>query len=211
MSGFTKEIIAKTFTEILDEKPMSKVTVRDIVERCGVNRNTFYYHFRDIPDVVEFILKKKWDELQEAPQEKNSILECMEEMASLARDNRKLMLNAYKSVKRDTFLIYMNDVILYIITEYFKKNRNKFQLEENEIQILIRYYKCLFVGILIEWLDHGLAEDLGTEMHQACLLYTSRCSCIAYPFGCSSDICITVLSDRIYSGQRCTISVNRLI
>ena len=39
MSGFTKEIIAKTFTEILDEKPMSKVTVRDIVERCGVNRN----------------------------------------------------------------------------------------------------------------------------------------------------------------------------
>ena len=167
MSGFTKEIIAKTFTEILDEKPMSKVTVRDIVERCGVNRNTFYYHFRDIPDVVEFVLKRKWDEIQEAPQEKNSILECMEEMASLVRDNRKLMLNVYKSVKRDTFLIYMNDVILYIITEYFKKNRNKFQLEENEIQILVRYYKCLFVGILIEWLDHGLKEDLGTEMRQA--------------------------------------------
>ncbi len=67
MSGFTKEIIAKTFTELLDEKPMSKITVKDIVERCGVNRNTFYYHFRDIPDVVEFILKRKWDEIQEAP------------------------------------------------------------------------------------------------------------------------------------------------
>ena len=52
MSGFTKEIIAKTFTELLDEKPMSKITVKDIVERCGVNRNTFYYHFKDIPDVV---------------------------------------------------------------------------------------------------------------------------------------------------------------
>ena len=38
MSGFTKEIIAKTFTELLDEKPMSKITVKDIVERCGVNR-----------------------------------------------------------------------------------------------------------------------------------------------------------------------------
>ena len=50
MSGFTKEIIAKTFTELLDEKPMSKITVKDIVERCGVNRNTFYYHFKDIPD-----------------------------------------------------------------------------------------------------------------------------------------------------------------
>ena len=64
----------------------------------------FYYHFRDIPDVVEFILKKKWDEILEAPQEKTSILECMEEMASLVRDNRKLMLNVYKSVKEIHFL-----------------------------------------------------------------------------------------------------------
>lgn len=45
MSGFTKDIIARTLIELLDEKPMSKVTVKDIVERCGVNRNTFYYSF----------------------------------------------------------------------------------------------------------------------------------------------------------------------
>ena len=62
MSGFTKEIIAKTFTELLDEKPMSKITVKDIVERCGVNRNTFYYHFKDIYDLVE------WSCLEDATQ-----------------------------------------------------------------------------------------------------------------------------------------------
>ena len=137
MSGFTKEIIARTFTELLEEKPMSKVTVKDLVERCGVNRNTFYYHFRDIPDVVEFIFKKKWDEILESPHEKASILECMEEMAALVRNNRKLMLNVYKSVKRDTFLIYMNEVASYIITEYFEKNLDKFNLKNEEIQILI--------------------------------------------------------------------------
>ena len=167
MSGFTKEIIARTFTELLDEKPMSKITVKDIVERCGVNRNTFYYHFRDIPDVVEFILKKKWDEILEAPQEKTSILECMEEMASLVRDNRKLMLNVYKSVKRDTFLVYMNEIATYIITEYFKKNLDKFDLNRDEISIHIKYYKCLFIGILMEWLNNALEDDLGVEMRQA--------------------------------------------
>ena len=166
MSGFTKEIIARTFTELLDEKPVSKVTVKDIVERCGVNRNTFYYHFRDIPEVVEFILKKKWDEILEAPQEKASILECMEEMAALVRSNRKLMLNVYKSVKRDTFLFYMNEVATYIIMEYFDKNMNKFDLDKGEIQMLIKYYKCLFIGILMEWLDHGLEDDLGAEIRE---------------------------------------------
>lgn len=166
MSGFTKEIIARTFTELLDEKPMSKITVKDIVERCGVNRNTFYYHFRDIPDVVEFIMKKKWDEILEAPQEKSSILECMEDMDNLVRSNRKLMLNVYRSVKRDIFLVYMNDVASYIITEYFNKNVHKFNLTSQEIQMLIKYYKCVFVGVLMEWLDHGLESDLAAEMRQ---------------------------------------------
>ena len=100
MSGFTKEIIAKTFTELLDEKPMSKITVKDIVERCGVNRNTFYYHFKDIPDVVEFILKKKWDEILEHPQDRASILECMEEMADLVRNNRKVMFRYFMDTVR---------------------------------------------------------------------------------------------------------------
>lgn len=166
MSGFTKEIIAKTLAELLDEKSMSKITVKDIVERCGVNRNTFYYHFRDIPDVVEYILKRKWDEILEEPQEKTSILECMEEMAAMVRNNRKMMLNVYKSVKRDAFLLYMNEVATYIITEYFDKNPYKLELNDEELTVLIQYYKCLFMGILIEWLDHGLEYDLGIEMRK---------------------------------------------
>ena len=97
MSGFTKEIIARTFTELLDQKPMSKITVKDIVEHCGVNRNTFYYHFRDIPDVVEFILKKKWDEILEAPQERTSITECVEEMAALIREDHAECLPVSKA------------------------------------------------------------------------------------------------------------------
>ena len=61
MAGFTKEIIIQTLLELLNEKPLAKITVKDIVERCGVNRNTFYYHFRDIPDVMHFALKREAD------------------------------------------------------------------------------------------------------------------------------------------------------
>ena len=43
MPGFTRQIILHTLTELMNEKPLSKITVKDIVERCGVNRNTFYY------------------------------------------------------------------------------------------------------------------------------------------------------------------------
>ena len=56
----TKEIIKDTFWEILEEKPYNKITVQDIVNRCRVNRNTFYYHFQDIPtlmtDSIEYLM-----------------------------------------------------------------------------------------------------------------------------------------------------------
>ena len=48
----TKEIIKDTFWELLEEKPYNKITVKDIVTRCRVNRNTFYYYFQDIPTVM---------------------------------------------------------------------------------------------------------------------------------------------------------------
>lgn len=78
MSSFTKEVIIKTLFELLNEKPLAKITVKDIVERCGVNRNTFYYHFRDISDVVECALKREVDKAFEQPVEIDSVLECLE-------------------------------------------------------------------------------------------------------------------------------------
>lgn len=48
----TKKIIKNAFWELLEEKPYNKITVRDIVNRCCVNRNTFYYYFQDIPTLM---------------------------------------------------------------------------------------------------------------------------------------------------------------
>ena len=171
MSQVTKKALAAALKDQLLKKPLHKITINDITEECGINRMTFYYHFKDIPDVVEFILKKKWDEILEHPQDRASILECMEEMADLVRNNRKVMLNVYRSVKKDTFLFYMNEISNYIIMEYFRKNADQFDLDEGEIRILIQYYKCLFMGFLMEWLDNNLKSDFGEEMRQASRLF----------------------------------------
>ena len=55
MSSLTKKAIAYTFKDILKEKSFSKITVTDIAKRCDINRQTFYYHFQDIRDLVEWI------------------------------------------------------------------------------------------------------------------------------------------------------------
>ena len=171
MTNATKAALEASLKKLLLKKPLDKITINDLTTDCGISRMAFYYHFKDIPDVVEFILKKKWDEILEHPQDRASILECMEEMVDLVRNNRKVMLNVYRSVKKDTFLFYMNEISNYIIMEYFRKNADQFDLDEGEIRILIQYYKCLFTGFLMEWLDNNLKSDFGEEMRQASRLF----------------------------------------
>ena len=54
MPNFTKLAIQQSFLRLLSQRPITKITVKDIVEDCGINRMTFYYHFKDIYDLVEW-------------------------------------------------------------------------------------------------------------------------------------------------------------
>ena len=57
MPSFTRNAIIASFLKLLNERPLHKITVKDIVEDCGINRNSFYYHFEDLPALVEAIVE----------------------------------------------------------------------------------------------------------------------------------------------------------
>ena len=63
MSPYTKQAIKNSFLKLLNERPLSQVTVKAIVEDCGINRNSFYYHFQDIPSLIEEIIREAADNL----------------------------------------------------------------------------------------------------------------------------------------------------
>ena len=56
MASFTKKAIRDSFVKLLNEKSLSQITIRDIVDDCGVNRNTFYYYYQDLPQLMESIV-----------------------------------------------------------------------------------------------------------------------------------------------------------
>ena len=56
MSNVTKRALEQSLKNLLLKKPLTKITIGDITEDCGINRMTFYYHFKDIYDLVEWAL-----------------------------------------------------------------------------------------------------------------------------------------------------------
>lgn len=63
MAANTKQALADAFKRLLSQRSMDKITVKDIVEECGVNRQTFYYHFHDIYALLEWIFQDTADSL----------------------------------------------------------------------------------------------------------------------------------------------------
>ena len=68
MSQTTKRALEASLKKLLLQKPLNKITINDITEDCGVNRMTFYYHFKDIYDLVDWILVEDASKILEGRQ-----------------------------------------------------------------------------------------------------------------------------------------------
>ena len=63
MAGVTKKAIAEAFLQAAQQKPIDKVTVKDVVGICGITRQTFYYHFQDLLEVLEWLMAQRVESL----------------------------------------------------------------------------------------------------------------------------------------------------
>nr|CRY94533.1 hypothetical protein [uncultured prokaryote] len=158
--NLSKRAILNAFWALLEEKPYSKITVKDIVDRCGVNRNTFYYHFQDIPSLLEEFLTGQIDLLIEKHCRVGSLEECVSLLVGFFADNRRAALHIYSSQPRDIFIRRFDGLLMYLVEEYVDSIAQELSLQLADRTVVVRFYKCLLMGVFLDWLDSGMAYDL---------------------------------------------------
>lgn len=159
MSNLTESAIKASVWKLLNEKPINKITIKDIVEDCGINRNSFYYHFQDLPAVIEKIITEEVDSIIEQYPNIDSIDQCLNVAVSFAVKNRKAAFHIYNSANRDLFERCLFNVCEYVVTTYINKILNGKQMDSHDKNILIRYYKCECFGQVIDWMNNGMKEN----------------------------------------------------
>ncbi len=170
MANFTKEAIKATFIRMLEEQQFSDITVKNIVEECGINRNSFYYHYRDLPALLEEIIREESDAVIEKYSSVNSIVECFDAIEEFASHRKKAIMHIYRSVSRDVFERYLMKTGEYFISEYIDALAAEGNIDQHLIgrnkSIIVGYYKCLFFGVIIEWLESGMDEQLAKDFRR---------------------------------------------
>ena len=168
----TKKIIKDAFWELLEEKPYNKITVRDIVNRCCVNRNTFYYYFQDIPTLMVDSIEEWIDEVIRKYGTITSPVDCLTYMAEECMERKKAFLNLFHSAQKDAFLYDLNRMGYDIINTYVDKIGENREILKEEKESFIRCYKCVFVGSILGWLEEDASYDLSTFYEELCKIFS---------------------------------------
>ena len=164
MPNFTKQAIKDSFLKLLNQQPLSKISVRSIVEDCGINRNSFYYHYQDIPALLGEIIKDEVDMLIEQYPTISSLDECVQVAFHFARENRKAVQHIFNSANRDIYESYYMKQCEYIVRTYLDTVFGKDTVSEADRAIAIRFLKCELFGLTIDWITGGMRDDATEEI-----------------------------------------------
>lgn len=170
MPGFTKKAIRNSFIKLLNERPVNQITIRDIVEDCGINRNSFYYHYQDMPSMIEEIILEEVNVIIQQNPAIDSLEECLDIAISFALENRRAAMHLYHSANRDVFEQYLWRVCEYTVSTYISTAFAARQVPESDRNIIIRTYKWECFGAIIDWMREGMREDIQALFHRICRL-----------------------------------------
>ena len=101
MSQVTKRALEASLKHLLLQKPLNKITINDIAEDCGINRMTFYYHFKDIYDLVEWSCQEDASRALAGKKTYETWQQGLLQIFQAVLDNKPFILNVYRSVSRE--------------------------------------------------------------------------------------------------------------
>lgn len=166
MQKDTKKMISDTFVDLLEKKPFDKITIKDIVETCGINRNTFYYYYSDIYELLEEIFKDEMSEIVHAHKNGGSWLVSFLKVGNVAYSHKKLINNICSSRSYDYFSNYMYKSCKYIIVDFVQSLAEGMQVPDKDIEFIASFYEYAFFGIISEWFRTGMREEPAKLINQ---------------------------------------------
>ncbi len=158
MARKTEKAIATALKQLLAVKPLSKITISDIANECGINRMTFYYHYRDIYDLIQHIfddtLLVSLDGSRTVADWQEGVLRLMNAM----RAEESFFTGIYNSSAKDRFQAYLRKLIGDLLKEGVDQV-GPMSLTEEEQKFIVDFYNYAFCGIVERWLYYGMKED----------------------------------------------------
>lgn len=159
MSQLTRKALIDSFVKLLNEMSLDKITVKDITEACGVNRNTFYYHFKDIYGMLDEVFQMETQKVIDENKGYGTWQDAFLQSTKFALENKRAIYHIYNSLSREQLEQYLYEVTDNVMVSFVADSAKGMDVNPEDMRILVNFYKHAMVGMLLDWLKNGMREN----------------------------------------------------
>ena len=157
-SRITKRALAASLKELIERTPLAKISVGDITKNCGLNRQTFYYHFNDKFDLVNWIYATEAAPYLEQFSNREHWVEGLCALCGYMQQNSKFYINALEYSGQNSFQDYLSDIAHQLVRTMADELVGGRMIDDAEMEFIADFYACAFVGLIMKWARHGMRE-----------------------------------------------------
>ena len=158
-SNITKRALATSLKELMAEQPFAKINVAQICERCNMNRKSFYYHFKDIYDLVEWCCLEDARIALQGKKTSSTWHEGLLQIFDAVMENKPFILNVYRCVGREQIENYLFQLTCDLLMGVVAEKSKDIPITDEQKIFIADLYKYSFVGIMLDWIKNGMRED----------------------------------------------------
>jgi AcrR family transcriptional regulator len=178
----TKQLLTNSLKKLMKQKPLEKISVREITEDCGLNRQTFYYHFSDIYNQLDWLYEQEIITLFANYKGTKLWKEGLLKFFNYCRDNREMCCCILKSLRRENlFRSFYNDVY-EIFRGTIDTLSEGLNMNEEYKNLLTQYYVFSFGSVTENWIygnitqsPEELVDFIDSMLHDQMRGITMRC------------------------------------
>ena len=158
MVNQTKQALEASLKHLLLQKPLDKITISDLTKDCGISRMAFYYHFKDIYDLVEWSCLEDATRALAGKKTYSTWTEGLLQIFEVVYENKPFIMNAYRCISREqieNFLFQLtSDLIMGVVKE--QEQAANTTIPDKDKRFIADFYKFAFVGIILDWIRNDM-------------------------------------------------------
>ena len=158
MAKDTRQRLATSFKELLSKKSIEKITISDLTNSCGINRQTFYYYFTDIYDLMRWIYLTESEAAVSGKNTYTTWQEGLLRVFNYLSENKDFVMRTQSTgnqyILEDLLSIHVDSVVINVVREFSKAHT----ISTESVNYIIAFYRYAVSGMILGWVKSGMKE-----------------------------------------------------
>jgi len=157
-SNITKQVLADSLKKLMAEKAFNKIRVDDIIRSCGLTRQSFYYHFKDKYDLMNWIYYTETARFMASYDSLEHWTDGLIDLCYYMQQNKTFYKNALNTMGQNSFPEYLHNYISTVSISAIEGMLDA-EYDQEKWDFIVSFFATAFVAIIVRWANNGMKDD----------------------------------------------------